>query len=131
MNGNERLTVANYDTGSETFSFTDKATGRFAIDGIQFLVDGTAAMTCYSGVATMPTLTHLMAPKKAGVPYVEFRRKQTSVAKVVASLSKTGVLYVDRVEEDDLPDTTDQMKFNGVSFSQMGLVAPEIVEEDL
>ena len=129
--GNESVKVMDYNMATETFTATDKAAGRFEITGGAIIINGVTAMTCVGGEATIPTLTHRGAPKKANVPLVEFVRKTTSIPVVVASLSNEGVLYVDRVNEADLPDTLDQMKIGGCSFSQNGLTAVTIVEEDL
>jgi hypothetical protein len=126
--GNENVKVADYNTATETFTLTDYATGRLEVSATQFTVNGTAAITCDAGLVTVANITHLLAPRKSGVPYIEILRKVTSVPKVVAALSKTGTLYVDRVNEDDLPDTTDQLKLGGASFSQNGLTAPDIEE---
>lgn len=129
--GNESVKVMDYNMTTEVFTPTDKAAGRFAITGGALIVNGATAMACVAGEATIPTLTHLGAPKKEGVPLIEFVRKTTSIPVVVASLSSEGVLYVDRVNESALPDTLDQMKIGGCSFSQNGLTAVTIVEEDL
>ena len=129
--GNESVKVMDYDMTTEVFTPTAHATGRFAIAGGALIVLGATAMTCVGGEATMPTLTHRGAPKKANVPLVEFVRKTTSIPVVVASLSSEGVLYVDRVNESALPDTLDQMKIGGCSFSQNGLTAVTIVEDNV
>lgn len=120
-----------YNMTTEAFTETLHTAGRFAITGGAVIINGATAMTYVGGEATVPTLTHLGAPKKANVPLVEFVRKTTSIPVVVASLSSEGVLYVDRVNEEDLPETLDQMKIGGCSFSQNGLTAVTIVEEDL
>ena len=126
--GNENVTVANYDTVAETFSLTDYAAGRFAFMGNIMLVNGEPTITCDAGAFSTAQITHLLAPKKSGVPYIEILRKATSIPRAVAAIDKWGTVYVDRVNEDDLPDTTDQLKFSGVSFSQNGLTAPTIEE---
>lgn len=129
--GNESVKVMDYNMATEAFSDTQHTAGRFAISGGAIIINGVTAMTCVAGEATVPTLTHLGAPKKANVPLVEFVRKTTSIPVVVAALSNEGVLYVDRVNESELPETLDQMKIGGCSFSQNGLTAVTIVEDDL
>ncbi len=129
--GNENVRVMDYNRATRVYTPTSYADGRLEITATEFVVNGTAAMSCDGGEVTIPTLTHKGAPKKANVPYIEFIRKATSVPVVVATLSKEGILYVDRVNEENIPDTTDQMLLSGVSISQNGLTAPTIVEQDL
>lgn len=123
VNGRERVPVYTYNRDSMVFTPTAFATGRASIltnanGWVEVKVEDTLAMTVNpeSGVRAK-AFSYLRKPNNAvSEPRLEFIRKASSIKQLVGSLTKAGKLSVYQLREEAIPNSTDQLIFQGGGF---------------